>query len=78
MILEKIKNFLKDYFADIILVISIILISLLSFAMGYIVAKQQEKEPIQIEKRDTNILMHTNDTNKISIISINSYISIDV
>ena len=76
-ILSNIKNFVKDHQADIILVIGVILISLLSFAMGYIVAKQQEKEPIRIEYRDTNILMHTNDTNRISIISINSYISID-
>jgi len=75
--LTKIKDFVKTYQADIILVIGVILISLLSFAVGFIVAKQQEKEPLRIEYRDTNILMHTNDTNRISIISINSYISID-
>lgn len=62
--LSKFVEFVKKYQADIILVIGVILISLLSFAIGYIVAKQQEKEPIKIEKRDTNILlMHTNDTN---------------
>jgi len=76
-LLSKISNGVKIYQSDIILVIGVILISLLSFAMGYIVAKQQEKEPLRIEYRDTNILMHTNDTNRISIISINSYISID-
>ena len=76
-LLSKISNGAKIYQSDIILVIGVILISLLSFAMGYIVAKQQEKEPLRIEYRDTNILMHTNDTNRISIISINSYISID-
>jgi len=75
-ILEKIKQWIITHQNDIILVIGVILISLLSFALGYIVAKQQEKEPIKIEYRDTNIRMHTNDTN-ISIISINSYISID-
>ena len=48
--LAKIKQFVKENLADIILVIGVILISLLSFAVGYIVAKQQEKEPIQIEK----------------------------
>jgi len=48
--LTKIKQFVKTYQTDIILVIGVILISLLSFAMGYIVAKQQEKEPIKIEK----------------------------
>jgi len=62
--LAKIKQFVKDYQSDIILVIGVILISLFSFALGYILAKTQEKEPIRIEYRDTNILMHTNDTNK--------------
>lgn len=47
--LTKIKEFVKTYQADIILVIGVILISLLSFAMGYIVAKQQDKEPIRLE-----------------------------
>lgn len=51
--LTKIKEFVKTHQADIILVIGVILISLLSFAMGYIVAKQQEKEPIRIEYYDT-------------------------
>ena len=47
--LAKIKNFVKEYQADIILVIGVILISLLSFAMGYIVAKTYDKEPLRIE-----------------------------
>ncbi len=47
--LAKIKNFVKEYQADIILVIGVILIALLSFALGYIVAKDQLKEPIKIE-----------------------------
>ena len=41
---------------DIILVIGVILISLLSFAMGFIVAKQQEKEPIKIEGEENSVL----------------------
>jgi len=49
--LSKIISFVKKYQADIILVIGVILISLLSFAMGFIVAKQQEKTPIRIEYR---------------------------
>jgi len=49
MILQKIKDFVKKYQADIILVIGVILISLFSFAMGYIVAKEQEKTPLKIE-----------------------------
>ena len=51
--LAKFTNFVKTYKADIILVIGVILISLLSFAMGYITARYQEKEPIKIEKHDS-------------------------
>jgi len=47
--LSRIKEFVKRYQADIILVIGVILISLFSFAMGYIVARQQTKEPLKIE-----------------------------
>ena len=47
--LAKIIQFVKDYQADIILVIGVILISLLSFSMGYIMAKQQDKEPIKFD-----------------------------
>jgi len=47
--LAKIKQFVKIHQSDIILLIGVILISLLSFAMGYIVAKEKEKEPIKIE-----------------------------
>jgi len=46
---EQIKQWIIKYQADIILVIGVILISLLSFAMGYIAAKMQEKEPIKFE-----------------------------
>lgn len=49
--LAKIKEFVKTYQADIILVIGVILISLLSFAMGYIFAKQQNEESFRIEDR---------------------------
>ncbi len=53
--LAKIRQFVKTHQADIILVIGVILISLLSFAMGYIVAKQQEKKPLKIElKQEEN------------------------
>ena len=44
-------GFIKKYQADIILVIGVILISLLSFAIGYIVAKQ-EKEPLKFESNE--------------------------
>ena len=48
--LSKISNGVKDHLDDIILVIGVILVSLFSFAMGYIAAKQQNKEPIRIEQ----------------------------
>lgn len=48
--LVEIKEFVKKYQADIILIIGIILVSLLSFALGYIIAKQQAKEPLRFEK----------------------------
>ena len=48
--LSKIIYFVKKYQADIILVIGVILVSLLSFATGYIVAKHQEKTPIKFEQ----------------------------
>jgi len=69
---EKIKAFTKEHLGDIILLIGVILISLLSFAIGYIVAKQQEKEPIKIEQQDTNTLIVTNITNDISVIGVHS------
>jgi len=55
--LSKIIYFVKKYREDIILFIGVILISLLSFAAGYIVAKQQEKTPIQFEMINEQILV---------------------
>ena len=54
MILTKVKDFVKANSNDIILLIGVILISLLSFAAGYIIAKQQEKEPIKFEKNESS------------------------
>lgn len=48
--IAKIVEFVKAYEADIILAAGVVLISFLSFAVGYITAKEQLKEPIQIEK----------------------------
>ena len=47
--LSEIKDFVKAYFYDIILFIIIALLILFAFAAGYITAKYQSKEPIQIE-----------------------------
>ncbi len=47
--IAKISNFVKTYFNDIMLIIVIALLILLSFAIGYIIAKEQQRQPIQIE-----------------------------
>lgn len=52
--LTKIVAFVKDHLDEIILLIGVILISLLSFAAGYIMAKKQEKEPIKIEYENSD------------------------
>ncbi len=48
--LSKITTFVKTYKADIILAIGVMLISLLSFAVGYVVAREQFVQPITIEQ----------------------------
>ncbi len=48
--LSNFKQFVKKNQEDIILVIGVVLISLLSFAIGYITAKHQEKMPLKIEQ----------------------------
>ena len=51
MILTKIQEFVKTYQKDIVLVLGVILISFISFATGYLVAKDQLKGPIQVEEQ---------------------------
>jgi len=46
----KIAEFVKRYEIDIILAIGVVLVSLLSFAVGYLTAKEQLKEPIRVEQ----------------------------
>jgi len=53
-ILSRIKEFVKEHEGDIILAIGVVLISLLSFAIGYLTAKEQLKEPIRIEQTQSN------------------------
>ena len=56
--IAKISNFVKMKFRDIILAIIIGLLVLLAFALGFITAKYQQKQPIQIEEQQityTNI-----------------------
>ncbi len=49
--LSKITEFVKTYQSDIILAIGVVLISLFSFAVGYLTAREQFKAPIQIEQQ---------------------------
>jgi len=44
----KILDFVKENQDKIVLVVCIVLIALLSFSLGYIFARAQEKQPIQI------------------------------
>ncbi|HJN62142.1 MAG TPA: hypothetical protein QGH92_00870 [Candidatus Parcubacteria bacterium] len=48
--LSRLRQFIKEHQEEIILFIGVILISLLSFAAGFIAAKSEEKQPIRIEK----------------------------
>lgn len=45
--IAKISNFVKNNFNDIMLIIVVALLILLSFAIGFIMAKEQNKQPIQ-------------------------------
>ena len=51
-IIARIKFFVKTYEKDIVLFIAVFLISSLSFAIGYLSAKEDLKQPIKIEKID--------------------------
>ncbi|MBI1984790.1 MAG: hypothetical protein HYS60_01605, partial [Candidatus Wildermuthbacteria bacterium] len=43
------RQFVKRYESDIILGVILIMLSLISFAAGYLAAQDQLKEPIRIE-----------------------------
>jgi len=49
--LSKLFKFVKKYQEEIMLFIGIILISLFSFAVGYITAKQQKATPLRYEEQ---------------------------
>lgn len=51
--LTKTKELVNKHKNDILLTILIILISMLSFASGFITAKYQAKEPIVIEENSS-------------------------
>jgi len=53
---QKLTQFLKEHQDDIVLLVGVILISLLSFSAGYIVAKNEAKEPLRIELKTSNVV----------------------
>jgi len=50
--LSQIKVFVKNHLNQILLAGMVALVSLFSFAAGYLTAKYQEKEPIRIESSE--------------------------
>ena len=48
--LTNIKKFVKDHQANIVLITEVVLISLLSFAIGYIVAKTYDKQSLEFNE----------------------------
>ena len=64
--LAEIIKFVKIYRQDIILVAGVVLISLLSFAAGYIAAKNYGKEPVKFEDQSGHIDL----TNPLPYVSI--------
>jgi hypothetical protein len=50
--IEEARSFVKVHFNDIMLFIIVTLLILLAFATGYITAKYQSKEPIQITNQN--------------------------
>jgi len=50
--LPKIAKFVKEHQSDIILFIAVFLIVLLSFALGYLSAKMEDKQPIIFEQNN--------------------------
>ncbi|MFA5730175.1 MAG: hypothetical protein WC938_03095 [Candidatus Paceibacterota bacterium] len=55
--LTKIMDFVKENQDKIVLIVCILLIALLCFFLGYIFAKTQEKEPIEIIEGKSLILI---------------------
>ena len=50
IIISRIKEFVKTHEGDIILAAGVVFVSLISFAVGYLAAREQFKEPIRIEQ----------------------------
>ncbi len=48
--ITKIIQFVKAHQEDVLLFIAVMLVSMFSFSLGFIVAKMEEKEPLQFEQ----------------------------
>ncbi len=48
--ISKFKHFVKENKKDILLFTGVFLVAMLSFSLGYIMAKMEEKEPLQFEE----------------------------
>ena len=57
-IFKKIRQWITGHQDDIVLLVGVILISLFSFSIGFLVAKNQEKKPLKIEYKAMYRLVH--------------------
>jgi len=57
--LAEIKEFVKAHFTDIMLFIIIVLLVMLAFAAGFLIAKQEYKEPLKISTQLWNTFHNT-------------------
>ncbi len=48
--ITKIIQFVKAHREDILLFIAVVLVSMFSFSLGFIVAKMEEKEPLEFKQ----------------------------
>ncbi len=48
--ITKIIQFVKANREDVLLFIAVMLVSMFSFSLGFIIAKMEEKEPLQFEQ----------------------------
>ncbi len=48
--ITKITKFVKENRGEIILFISVVLVSMFSFSLGYIVSKMEDTEPLYFEE----------------------------
>ena len=58
--IKEAHNFIKTHFNDIILFIIVALLVMLAFAIGFITAKYQFKEPIQIINNGKSFANYSN------------------